>query len=160
MTQDEWDELKKKTQGYEIRMGFELLHSEAYKEIRYVHTAKVLNWFHEKVKLKKNKGKRGKKRWEKLDCTVGFTYDEAEFRGLSHGKFGKALKELYKLGFIDIEKPGSGRRGDYTKFKISERWRKFDTPEFENSEFPRSVHWQNFGFKVGNDLYKKKKDKC
>jgi hypothetical protein len=48
------------------------------------------------------------------------------------------LKELCKFGFIDIKRHGSGMRGDFSLFVISERWKKFGTSEFMQQQFPKS----------------------
>jgi hypothetical protein len=115
----------------------------------------VLNWFHEKIKVEAiNKKKRGKKRYRVIDGEIDFTYREAAFRGLTSQKYSKALRELHKFGFIEVEKPGSALRGDWTFFKLSERWREFGTPNFRQVEFPKSVYWVNFGF--GSKTKKKK----
>jgi hypothetical protein len=70
---------------------------------------------------------------------VSFTYKEAKFRGLTSNQFSKALKELCRLGFIDVKKPGSGLMGDFTIFNISGRWRNFGTPQLVREEFPKCV---------------------
>jgi hypothetical protein len=158
MTEGQWNEYKKRSRGWSIRMSFELLHSEAYKRLNYAPAIKVLNWFREKVKLEVNKGKRGKHRYQIIDGDISFTYREAVFRGLSPQQFSKALKELHKLGFIEIKKPGSALKGDWTQFAFSERWREFGTPNFKHLKFPQSVHWVNFGFGAKPKRHKKKLD--
>jgi len=157
MTDEQWNEYKKKSRGWSIRMGFELLHSEAYRELNYGPAVKVLTWFYEKVKIEVNKGKRGKGKYRFVNGSVSFTYKEAEHRGLSHRQFNKALRELYRLGFIEILKPGSALKGDWTEFAFSERWRVYGTADFKESEFPKSVVWRNFGF---GSKARRKKVKC
>ena len=157
MTTDQWFEYLKKTKGWAVRIGFDLLHSESYKKLNYGPALKVLNWFYEKIQLEKIKGKRGKNRFQIIDRNISFTYREAGFRGLSSHQFAKALKELHKSGFIDIEKSGSALKGDWTQFAISERWKEYGSPNFKNEEFPKSVHWVNFGFGAKK---KRKKLRC
>jgi hypothetical protein len=147
MKPEEWETYTAKTKPYAIRIGFDLLHSEAYHDLSYGPAIKSLNFFHEKRRLRKNKRTRGKERYEVLDGNICFTYDEAQFRGLSFQQFSKALRELFDHGFIEIKKPGSALRGDYTEFALSERWREFGTPAFKKLPFPRSSKWRNFGFK-------------
>ena len=146
MTDDQWKEYKKRSRGWSIRMSFEMLHSEAYKRLNYAPAIKALNWFHEKIKIEVNKGRRGKNRYQVIDGNISFPYREAILRGLSSQQFSKALRELHKLGFIEVVKPGSALKGDWTQFEFSERWKEFGTPNFTNLEFPKSVHWVNFGF--------------
>jgi len=138
-------------------MGHDLLHSKAYRDLTYGPAIKVLNWFHEKVKVKVDKKKRGKDRYHVLnDGEIDFTYREADFRGLSAQQFSKALRELHSFGFIEKKKPGSALKGDWTVFGLSERWKAYGTPDFLSPEFPKSVHWVNFGFGTKQKRARKK----
>ena len=128
-------------------MSYEMLHSKAYAGLTYAPALKVLNWFHEKIKVLVNRKKRGKDRYMVIDGDISFPYREASLRGLYPQQYSKALKELHRFGFIDIKKPGSALKGDYTLYALSDRWRDFGLVSFKGIEFPRSVHWQNFGFK-------------
>ncbi len=112
----------------------------------YGPALKLLNWFHEKVKVKVNKGKRGNKRYAVIDEDISFTYEEARYRGLSPQQTSRALKELHQFGFIDVKQPGSGLRGDWTKYALSDRWKDFGTPNFQHLTYPKSIKWLNFGF--------------
>ena len=128
-------------------MGHDLLHSKAYRDLTYGPAIKVLNWFYEKIRVEVNKKKRGKDRYRIInDGDIDFTYREAIFRGLTPQKFSKALRELHQFGFIDIKKPGSALKGDFTVFAFSERWKAYGTSDFLSPESPKSVHWVNFGF--------------
>ncbi|MBM3205924.1 hypothetical protein FJZ41_03710 [Candidatus Shapirobacteria bacterium] len=140
-------------------MSFEMLHSQAYGKLNYGPAIKVLNWFHEKVRYEVNRKKRGKERYRvKNDGELDFTYREAGFRGLTAQKFSKALRELNELGFIDIKRPGSALKGDWTIFTLSDRWKFYGTANFEEKEFPKSVHWINFGFGSKRKRQRKKLD--
>ena len=114
--------------------------------MNYGPALKLLNWFYEKVKVKVNKKKRGKDRYQVLDEDLSFTYAEAERRGLTHQQFSKALREIHKLGFIDIKKPGSRLKNDWTVYFISNRWRNYGTPEFKEIPWQTSIKWRNYGF--------------
>jgi hypothetical protein len=142
-----WEEYKRRSRRWSIRIEFGLLHSEAYKKLKYAPALKVLNWFYEKLKVDVDKRKRGSKRYKpRYDSSVSFPYSEATCRGLSVQQFSKAIKKLHAHGFINIEQPGSGLEGDYTKYNLSMRWEKFGAPEYEHIEFPyqrRDV--KNFG---------------
>jgi len=140
MRQEKWNEYLQRSKTWSIRMGYDLLHSKAYRDLKYGPAIKCLNWFYEKVKVKVDKHKRGKKRYQVIDGgQMYFTYEEARLRGLSQNQFSRALKELYKLGFIDVEHFGSGLHGDPSVFIWSKRWRDYGTPQFTNQEFPNSV---------------------
>jgi hypothetical protein len=147
MTEDQWNEYLRRSKEWAIRVRYDLLHSKAYRNLTYGPAIKVLNWFHEKVKIEVNKKKRGKDRYRIVnDGDIDFTYREAMLRGLTAQKFSKALRELHQFGFIDINKPGSALKGDFTVFALSDRWKAYGTRDFLSHEFPKSVHWVNFGF--------------
>lgn len=68
-----------------------------------------------------------------------FSYREArEFYGMSSGVFGRALRELHRVGLIDVVKSGMGLERDCSVYGLSKRWRKFGTPEFECREWPQA----------------------
>lgn len=146
MDEEQWSAYKQRSKGWAVRIDFALLHSEAYKALNYAPGVKVLTWFHEKVKVKLNKKKRGKERYQVLDGDLSFTYSEGECRGLSHEQFSRALREIHKFGFIDIKKPGSRLKNDWTEYLISNRWRDFGTPDFKEIAWQTSIKWRNYGF--------------
>ena len=142
MNQDQWNEYLRRSKTWSIRMGHDLLHSDAYRALKYGPAIKTLNWFHEKLRYEKvKKFKRGDKRYRLISEEMSFTYKEARLRGLTQNQFSKSLKLLCKHGFIDVKKPGSGLQGDYTVYVLSQRWRDFGTPQFIEKEFPRAVDY-------------------
>lgn len=145
--EEKWADYVKRTKEWNTLIPMSLLHSEAYKKLDYAPALKVLNWFYEKRQSRRIKGKRGKDRFQVVnDGNISFPYREAILRGLTSQQFRKALKGLHGLGFIDIKKPGSALRGDWTIFGLSDRWKEYGTSNFKDSEFPKSVHWVNFGW--------------
>ena len=83
-------------------------------------------------------GKRGHEKWV---CTnngeIEFTYLEAEKKyGWGKKQFSKALKDLHAKGFIDIADLGGGYQRHKTKYSISERWRTYDTDDFDYKSWP------------------------
>jgi hypothetical protein len=152
--EEKWADYVKRSKEWNISIPFEMLHSDAYKKLDYAPALKVLCWFHEKRQLRRIKGKRGKNRLQAVNGDISFPYWEAILRGLTTKQYSRALKELHEVGFIDIKKPGSALRGDWTVYGLSDRWREYGTPNFKYLEFPKSVHWINFGFGA-----KKKKEK-
>lgn len=140
-------------------MGFDILHSIAYHDLNYAPSLKLLNWFHEKVRMRKIPGKRGVERYEPVnEGDIVFTYREGCFRGLSPQKFRKALKELHFKGFVDVKRPGSGLEGDTTIYRLSHRWQKYGTANFEKVGYPKSNFKLNSGFQEGNKEYLKRHD--
>jgi hypothetical protein len=138
-----WEDYKRKSKRWAIRVDYELLHSEAFRSLRYAPTLKVLCWSYEKRKIRKT-GSR-KNRYQEIDDPFSFTFSEAALRGLTHKQFGRAIRELYGRGFLELEKHGSGMHKDFSLYCFSERWRKFGTPEFERKEFPKRAAFGCFG---------------
>lgn len=118
---------------FRIQIEHDVLNSLAFRSLRSAHSIRLLFWFYQKVKLEKNKFKRGSNRWTVLNDGIRFTYQEGELRGVSRKNFAKSLRELVSLGFIDIEKQGSKERHDASIYKISDRWREFEKEGFARS---------------------------
>jgi len=116
----------------------------------------VFLMFRRKRFRKKKKGRSLRRKedpYETLnDGKITMTYREAKAAGISSTSFNRALKKLIDVGFIDIVKPGhisqhvEARRP--TLFGESERWRKYDTPEFKPS--PRKKATVHYGFQGRN----------
>ena len=73
-----------------------------------------------------------------------FTYAEAAYFGLSDATFYRAIKQLVERGFLDVEHRGGtfghGSFKDYTTFKLSHRWEKWGTVNFEEKKFERLMY--------------------
>jgi hypothetical protein len=68
-----------------------------------------------------------------------FPYAEACFLGIGTTQYWKNMNKLIEVGFIDITYQGGWyqkhkQEKDYSRYKLSERWRKYGTAEFENFE--------------------------
>ena len=157
MTNEDWNIYKKRSKEWNVRISFELLHSKAYLMLSYGPAIKLLSWMHEKIKVEKIQNKRGKQRFQiKDDGKFSFTYKEANHRGLSGFQLYKGLRELHSYGFLEVQRPGSSLRGDFSIYTLSDRWRLFGQPGFEEKEFPVSVHRIDSGFKLGNKVWRKR----
>lgn len=89
----------------------------------------------------------GRKEWGIVNNgEIEFTYKEAEAKhGIKQGAFRENRDRLIKFGLIDIAQSGAGLYKSKTLYAISERWRKYGTPEFEEIERkkdPRHVGYQ------------------
>jgi hypothetical protein len=145
MTEKQWIEYLKRSKGWSIRMGHDLLHSQAYQNLKYAPALKVLNWCHEKIRFKVDKKRRGFARYQIVnDGEFTFPYSEAIQRGLTVNQFSRALKDLYGFGFIDVKQFGSGMMENPTIFTLSQRWKEFGKPEFISKEWPKS---DSYGFR-------------
>jgi hypothetical protein len=89
---------------------------------------------------------------------LSFTYQEAEWRGVSPSRFRCALKDLYRLGFIEVEHLGRGQRCDFTKYALSNRWQKYSTQEWEETPFPKNFS-KGCGFRDERYIEKKRREK-
>lgn len=150
---------REKRKPYKTITDNALIDSEAFKAVPD-RAVKVLFLFQQKLIRRKDKSKRDKK-WRLVDLPLSFTYNEALWRGLYRQRFSRCLKDLHAYGFIDVEHRGSALRGDYTTFKMSDRWRDFGTSAFKVIPYPKSISWRNFGFGskiVKSSLKKGKRD--
>jgi hypothetical protein len=73
-----------------------------------------------------------------------FPYTEAAFLGIGTTQHWKNIRQLIELGFLDLEYQGGwyqkhDREKDYSRYQLSERWRKYNTPEFIKIEKPKAL---------------------
>ncbi|OGC92589.1 MAG: hypothetical protein A2W25_13900, partial [candidate division Zixibacteria bacterium RBG_16_53_22] len=121
-----------------------LVDSPAFASLTYGPAVKVLVWFWQKAEYPKQLKKKGLEspvgKIDKIlnNGKISFLFQEAGWRGLSSQQFSHALKDLFRFGFIDVAHLGRGIQGDYTKFALSDRWKKYGTPEWEESLFPEN----------------------
>jgi hypothetical protein len=67
-----------------------------------------------------------------------FTYREAQTKyHISQPRFRRAIDQLVGRGFLDIAKPGKAVARIATEYALSERWRDYGTPTFQQSERER-----------------------
>jgi len=135
-----------------------LVDSKAFAALTTGASVKTLIWFWQEVKYEKKKRKPGTElpigKIYKIinNGEISFTFQVAEWRGIKLGRFARALKELFRLGFIDINRLGRGVGGEYTKYAISTRWQKYGTSEWQEIPYPENFHE---GFR--SDGYKEKR---
>jgi hypothetical protein len=112
------------------------------------------------AKKSKRQGKRSEGLMERIlnNGEIEFTYIEAKKeRGITKGRFVRAIDELIVKGFLDVTEPGGGVHKLKTLYGISERWRDYGTPSFRQARRPeRSI---KCGFRKGNKLWQKAKRK-
>jgi len=89
--------------------------------------------------VKNSKG--GKHYSIKNNGEIEYCFSEAEKNGISRQSFNQNRDILIKKGFIDIVHSGcGGHKGDKNLYAISNRWKKWGTPEFEYKE--RAKDWR------------------
>ena len=68
-----------------------------------------------------------------------FTYTEAKYFDIPNSTFLRSIKMLVELGFIDVEHRGGtfghGEIRDYSRYKLSNRWKDWGTDDFRKKEF-------------------------
>ncbi len=115
--------------------------------------------FRTKCRIEKRGIKRGKRDLERMISNNGeivFTYAEAKTKyRISKNRFRRAVDELLEKGFIDIAETGMGVHKVTTLYAISERWRKFGTPDYKTVPRPKPPI-ANPGFKKGNKMWKRR----
>lgn len=85
------------------------------------------------------------KKKERIYTNDGFIFPYAEAEALNIAKntqHWKNLRKLVEIGFLDPVHQGGWyrkyeKKNDYSVYKFSDRWRKYNTPEFEKVEIPR-----------------------
>ncbi len=118
----------------DVLLPWDLLESNAFLELKGAKSIRVLIRFYQKRRWAKVR-----RRIEYISESMAFTYSEAQELGIGPSRFHEIIPELHRLGFIDIEHQGGGLMKDYSRYSISNRWRKYGTPDFEHKEKPRSV---------------------
>lgn len=82
---------------------------------------------------------------------IQFSYDEAlEKWNISDGRFKRAIEQLVENGFIDITRVSSGTRKQTALYAISDRWKKFGEPDFEEAHRIKRPKEKKVGFQKGN----------
>ena len=132
-----------------------LIESEAFLNLSGKAAMFCVIRFHQKAYKKNTSGR--KKGLKNLTITnngeIIFTEAEARELGIKSSEtFQRVIRELVEdKGFIDISEPGNWYLKKPTKFAISERWKRYGTPEYEKQEKPRQLP-EGLGFKKQNSL--------
>ena len=136
--------------GQNIWFDRALIESKAYLSLNTAAAHKLLSFFFTKRQYEKIKYA-GVKEWIiKNNGEIVFTYKEALKKyGIPYGTFRNAIDELIDKGFIDIAASGQGTYKVTNLYSISDRWRKYGTPDYEQ---PKHRHKKpiNRGFQKGN----------
>ena len=142
-----------------IFMEPELFYSEAYQSIRKSASAvNTLMRCLQKRTFVKTKI-HGKKQFVYTDEPFIFPYAEAKIvLGIGTTQHYKNIRKLIEVGFLDLEHQGGwyqkhDKEKDYSRYKFSERWRKYETPEFVKVEIPKALP---AGFHIRENIAKQK----
>jgi hypothetical protein len=130
----------------------EMMESEAFRSLSSKAMWVLLRFFQKRTWSEIRQGGRKITVYENSGLT--FTYPEANHFGISDSQFYRSIKALIERGFLDPEHRGGsfGQGRDYSRFRLSERWRKWGTPDFEKKSFQRLLP-------KGLDVQSRKKSK-
>jgi hypothetical protein len=100
----------------------------------------------------------GKKKIVYENAGFIFPYVEAKFLGIGTTQHWKNIKILVEVGFLDVHYQGGwyqqyGKQRDYSIYKLSDRWKLFDTKDFKKVEKPNAL---NPEFYIRKNLEKQK----
>jgi len=122
-----------------------LVDSPAFCALTTAASVRCLVWFWREARYEKMRKRRPGKdtpigRIDKIvnNGKISFTYMIASYLGMNARRFSRALKELHRLGFIDVAHLGRGVKGDYTKYALSSRWQAYGTPDWKETPFPEN----------------------
>jgi hypothetical protein len=130
-----------------------LIESDAFRDLSGKAAMLVLIRFHQKAHRKRT-GKRSK-RVDAMTITnngqILFPYAEARELGIrSDATTHKVFCELVEeKGFIDVATPGNWYTRQPTKFALSQRWKRYGTPDYKRVEIPRRLP-RGLGFQCGH----------
>jgi len=140
----EWLQMRRSTWGGFTGLANRIIDSEAFQTLRSMHSVKVLIYFWQQAQYTRGKRKPGQEspigNLSKISNQgkMSFEYRVAGYRGMRPDQFAKALRELFRYGFIDFSKHGCGVKGDNSTFALSDRWKQYNTPAWEEIPFPDS----------------------
>ncbi len=124
-----------------IFLGRDLLKSNLFRGLG--KTAKNIYFdFRMKCRVKKLKARPGRKaEWVILNNgDLVYTYEEAGRKGITRSAFVRAIDSLIEAGFIDLVHVGSGgRKGDVSRYGISDRWKQWGTSDFVEVKRPKDT---------------------
>lgn len=121
----------------------EIYYSEAWQSIK--KSASLINTLLRCFQKRKWEYTKINKKKVRIYTNDGFTFPYAEAEALNIAKntqHWKNLRKLIEIGFLDVVHQGGWykkheKAKDYSVYKFSERWRKYNTPEFEKVEMPK-----------------------
>jgi len=121
-----------KIKKYEIKVNVWLEHEMIYSKPFHLLSAKA-SWVLLRFLQKRSwsYADKRKRKWIYDGKGLVFTYVEANHFGISNSTFLTIIKKLVKLGFIDIDHQGGAYGKDYSRYNLSDRWRKYGTTEFK-----------------------------
>ncbi len=124
----------------------DLFYSPAFNELSKSGIKTLMRCL-QKRKWETVKVRRGKKQTVYSNEGFIFPYKEAAVLNIGTTQFWMNIKNLIALGFLDLVYQGGwyqkhDKDKDYNVYSLSERWRKYNTPEFVAAEKPKVLRDQ------------------
>ena len=94
--------------------------------------------------------------WPPKDTSFSFPLREARYHGLTEKGLAAGLRRLHEVGIIDRIRTGSSRKGDFSLYVLSERWRGFGKPTFNAVPWSRTLTEEEN--KIRKEQEKKRRD--
>ncbi len=122
---------RSRTSGGFVQLTWDMLNSRAYYKLSKA-AGKMLPFFLGKVKVHPNNPGR-------YTEVFHFPYSEARKRGYAHSTFTTVIQDVIDKGFVDpVGKGGLRSYGlGCNTFKLSQRWMKYGTPNFESKKWEK-----------------------
>ncbi|MBA3007774.1 MAG: hypothetical protein KJ900_13175 [Proteobacteria bacterium] len=141
-----------------IFLEAELLNSVAFRSLSRWGLRVYMGFLSRRVIVKKKDKGRGDAHVIANNGQIVYCYSTAENDGIPRREFRNAIDELIALGFIDINHQGAGGRSrDMTTYSIVERWKKWNTPDYQPTPTPRIRNTkEGQGWQVYNTRQQKK----
>jgi len=123
--------MKEKPSKYRLKrnvlLNWEIMESKAFRELSAADIRVYL-----RLLQKRKWTKRGRK-ITYTDEPFGFPYSEAtQALGIGRSTFRRSIRRLHERGFIKVEHQGGSFEGkDYSRYSLSEDWRRYGTPDFK-----------------------------
>ncbi|MDO8946910.1 MAG: hypothetical protein Q7U88_07090 [Desulfocapsaceae bacterium] len=141
-----------------IYLEADLLASPAFKSLSRWGLRVYLGFLTRRVMVKSKDKSRADSRIIANNGQIVYCYTTAEKDGIPRREFRNAIDELIDRGFLDINHQGAGGRSrDMTTYSIVERWKKWNTPDYQPTPTPRIRNTkEGQGWQVYNTRQQKK----
>ena len=125
MTLEEKAEQKKYRLNRDAFISREMIENEAFRQLRGSTLLTLIRF------LQKRPFERSHRRKiVYLDDPIAFTQAEAKYLGIGKTQHTENIRKLINFGFIDLDHQGGAYARDYSRYKMSERWRTYGTENF------------------------------
>jgi hypothetical protein len=116
---------------------WEMMESDAFWKLTAIQQRVLMRFYQKRKSEKKRRPGTSEYYWHHYNDGLAFPYAEAEYLGISKASFHRAIINLVRLGFIDIIYQGGQHRRDYSRYKITARWKRYGTDSFKERKKPR-----------------------